>query len=94
MTSQRNPPNFYRIIQANLRHSKTATANLVQTIMEGDAALVQEPFTTIDDLSDAPTIPDIPQGYSTFHKIGFNERLRSSHHSKIGTQWMHPSFFK
>ncbi len=60
--------NYYRWIQINLQHSKSASAALAQTLLDLDIdiALVQEPYGVLDEKI---KLPDIPNNYTVYHSL-------------------------
>lgn len=64
--------NQLNCLQINLQHSKLATVSLSQTILELqiDICLIQEPYAIGSNASPVPSIPDTPDGYTCFHRLG------------------------
>jgi ribonuclease HI len=60
-----------KIIQINLQHSKTASASLAQLLLDKqiDAAIIQEPYVSVERIEKTISLPDVPPGYSSFHNI-------------------------
>ena len=60
-----------KIIQINLHHSKLASASLAQLLLDKqiDAAIIQEPYVSVERIEKTISLPDVPPGYSCFHNI-------------------------
>ena len=56
-------------LQVNLQHSKIASANLSQVLLELDIdiALIQEPYAITNKFNNELFIPNIPNNYSIHH---------------------------
>ena len=65
-----SPPNPYnlRCLQINLHHSKLASANLAQIVLDLsiDVVLIQEPYAFS---ADTPVLSDIPPGFYAYHDL-------------------------
>ena len=60
-----------KLIKINLQHSKLASASLAQLLLDKqiDAAIIQEPYVSVERIEKTISLPDVPPGYSSFHNI-------------------------
>jgi hypothetical protein len=60
-----------KLIKINLQHSKLASASLAQLLLDKqiDAAIIQEPYVSVQRIEKTILLPDVPPGYSSFHNI-------------------------
>ena len=70
-----NNKKLVKCLQINLQHSKLATANFAQLLidLEIDVALIQEPYVRKDPQTNQLNIPDIPGEFSTFHHLSYDQ---------------------
>nr|CAH0110842.1 unnamed protein product [Daphnia galeata] len=69
-TAKGNIPSVIQAVQNKLNH-KLASASLAQLLLDKqiDAAIIQEPYVSVQRIEKTILLPDVPPGYSSFHNI-------------------------